>query len=94
MEYTSYKRVKAALEHTEPDRVPLDIGGTMVTGINVKAMRRLRKYLGLEGDAKVLDKVTQMARTDDDLIERLKIDVKNVPPKPPSSPGLAEELGL
>jgi uroporphyrinogen decarboxylase len=94
MQYTSFERVKAALEHQEPDRVPLDIGGTMVTGVNVKAMQKLREHLGIKGDAKVLDKVTQMARTDDDLIERLKVDVKNVPPKAPCKPGLAKDLGL
>jgi len=94
MECTSYERVKAALEHREPDRVPLDIGGTMVTGINVRAMQKLREYLGLEGDAEVHDTVTQMARTDDDLVEKLGIDVRNVPPRPPSNRGLAEDLGL
>jgi len=94
MECTSYERVKAALEHREPDRVPLDIGGTMVTGINVCAMQMLREYLGLEGDAEVHDTVTQMARTDDDLIEKLGIDVMNAPPKPPSKTGLAKDLGL
>jgi uroporphyrinogen decarboxylase len=94
MECTSYERVKAALEHRESDRVPLDIGGTMVTGINIRAMRKLREYLGLKGDAEVHDTVTQMARTDDDLVEKLGIDVRNVPPKPPSNKGPAEDLGL
>ena len=32
---TSLERVKTALEHKEPDRVPLDIGGALVAGINV-----------------------------------------------------------
>jgi uroporphyrinogen decarboxylase len=91
---TSYERFKTALDHREPDRVPLDIGGTMVTGINIKTMQKLRKYLKLQGDAAVLDTVTQMARTDDDLIERLKVDVKNVGPNPPSRPGLSKNLGL
>jgi len=94
MEYTSYERVRAALEHREPDRVPLDIGGTMVTGINVNAMQNLRQHLGLEGDAEVYDTVTQMAKTDNDLIERLKVDVKNVPPGQSSQPGPATRPGL
>ena len=94
MVYTSYERLKSALEHREGDRVPFDIGGTMVTGINIKTMQKLREHLGLEGDAEVHDKVTQMARTDDDLTERLKVDVKNVGPNPPSEPGLAKYMGL
>ena len=92
--HSSFERVKSALEHREPDRIPLDIGGTMVTGINIKTMQELREHLGLDGDAEVQDTVTQMARTDDDLIERLSVDVKNVGPNPPSRPGLAEYLGL
>lgn len=94
MNYTSYARVKAALEHKEPDQVPLDIGGTMVTGINVKAMEALRRHLGLEGPARVHDKITQMAVTDQDLIERLGIDVKLAAPNPPSQAPLARDLGV
>ncbi len=92
--YTSYQRVKASLEHKEPDRIPFDLGGSMVSGININALRNLRKYLGLEGEPEVYDTVTQMGRTCDDLVELLKVDVVNVGPKPPSNPGLAKNLGL
>ena len=34
---TSFERVKAAVEHREADRVPFDLGGTTLTGINKKA---------------------------------------------------------
>jgi uroporphyrinogen decarboxylase len=94
MSCTSYQTVKAALEHREPDRVPLDIGGTMVTGINVRAMQALRKHLGLKGDARVHDRITQMAATDDDLVERFGIDVKLVGPNPPSKAPLAANPGI
>ncbi len=43
----SRERVLTALNHKEPDRVPYDMGGTVVTGIQAKAYSRLRKYLGL-----------------------------------------------
>jgi uroporphyrinogen decarboxylase len=94
MQYTSYERVKTALAHKEPDRIPFDIGGTMVTGINVNALRNLRKHLRLSEEVQVRDKVTQMADTGDEIIGKLKIDVKNVSPEPPSKPGLAKDLGL
>ena len=35
---TSRERVMAALEHREPDRIPLDLGGTIMTGIAVQAL--------------------------------------------------------
>lgn len=94
MQYTSFERVKAALAHREPDRIPFDIGGTMVTGINVNALRSLREHLGLSDQVQVRDKITQMADTGDEIIERLKIDIKNVSPESPSKSGLANDLGL
>ncbi len=50
---TGFERVKAALEHKEPDRIPFDLGGSMVSGINVKALAELKKYLGMDGPAEV-----------------------------------------
>jgi len=94
MEYTSFERVRAALEHKEPDRVPFDIGGTMVTGINVNALRELRKYLGLSNQVHVRDKITQMADTGDEIVEKLGIDVVNVSPNPPAESPLASDVGL
>ena len=94
MKYSSYERVKAALEHKEPDRIPFDIGGAMVTGINIRALRNLKNYLGMPGEIKLWDKVTQLAETGSDVIEKLGIDVKNVGPDQPSKPGLAKDLGL
>jgi uroporphyrinogen decarboxylase len=94
VQWTSFDRVKTALEHKEPDRVPFDLGGTMVTGINVNALRNLREYLGLSGEVRVRDRVTQMADTSDEIVERLNVDIKNVSPGPSSKPGLAKDLGL
>ena len=77
MQYTSFERVKLALEHKEPDHIPFDIGGAAVTGINIKTLKRLKKYLGLSEKVELWDKVTQLAKTDDELIDALKIDVTN-----------------
>lgn len=92
--HTSFERVKAALEHREADRIPLDIGGTMVSGININTMCRLREHLGFTAPARVHDRVTQVAATNDDLVDRLGIDVKNVWPNAPTNPGLSQELGI
>lgn len=90
---TSYERVKAALEHREPDRVPLDLGGSVLTGINVKAYRRLIKYLGLpEREIKLSDVIQQLAQVDDDVVERLGIDVRLNDPAPPAVAPLAKPI--
>ena len=43
----SRQRLLAALEHREPDRVPLDLGATQVTGIHSQVYANLRQKLGL-----------------------------------------------
>lgn len=90
---TSYERVVAALEHREGDRIPFDLGGTMVTGINIKALRELKKYLGMPGPAEIKDVITQMADTGQDMVDYLKVDVKNVGPAVPEEARL-KDLGI
>jgi len=89
---TSYERVKAALEHKEPDKIPFDLGGTLVTGINVKALSELKKYLGMESPVIVRDTIIQMADTGEDIIDFLKVDVKSVAPRVPEQSKL-KDLG-
>lgn len=92
---TSYERVKAAIEHREPDRIPFDLGGSVLTGMNIHGYIKLRKYLGMpEKEIEICDMMQQLARIDDDLIERLKIDVMCVDPDNPSKKGLAKEIEL
>ena len=78
----SRERVLTALNHKEPDRVPFDMGGTVLTGINVKAYAALRDYLGLPPiELTIVDVVQQLAQVDDDVIDRLGVDVRNVAPR-------------
>ena len=88
--YTSYERVKAALEHREPDRVPFDLGGSVLTGMNKVTYRKLRAYLGLpEVTIELYDPVQQLARIHEDVLDRLKVDVRCADPDPPSCAPLA-----
>jgi len=45
---SSRERVEAALSHCEADRVPVDLGGTTVTGIHVSSVYQLRQALALD----------------------------------------------
>ncbi len=80
-ELTSLERVRATLEHREPDKIPFDLGGSILTGISQKAYRRLRKYLGLpDREVIIEDPIQQLAKVDDDVKERLRIDVDGINP--------------
>lgn len=91
---TSYERVKAALEHREPDKIPFDLGAAAVTSININSLRALKKYLGLPGDVKLRDRITQIAHIEQDIIDVLKIDVKSVCPQASRIKGLKRDLGV
>jgi uroporphyrinogen decarboxylase len=53
---TSRERVRCTLNHTEPDKVPIDFGGTDVTCIHVSPYSLLKDKLGLDsGPSKVFD---------------------------------------
>jgi len=42
---TSRERVERVLNHREPDRVPMDLGATVVTGMHVRTVYLLRQAL-------------------------------------------------
>ncbi len=88
--WTSYDRVKAALEHRELDRVPFDLGGTVLTGMHRVAYQKLRRYLGLrEVPVDVIDPIQQLARIHQDVIDALHVDVRAVDPAGPAAAPLA-----
>ncbi|MCC7175641.1 MAG: methyltransferase [Bryobacterales bacterium] len=78
---TGRERIHAALSHRQPDRVPLDFGGTAVTGIHVSAVAALRDHYGLEKrPVKAYEPYQMLGWIDDDLKEAMGIDVECVPP--------------
>jgi uroporphyrinogen decarboxylase len=72
---TSRERVVAALNHQEPDRVPIDLSGHRSSGIAAMAYGRLRDFLSLpRRPIRVYDPVQQLAIVDEDLLQRLRVD--------------------
>ncbi|MGI6037735.1 MAG: uroporphyrinogen decarboxylase family protein [Limnochordia bacterium] len=81
---THGQRLRMALEHKEPDRVPIDLGSSPNSGITIFAYERLKKHLGIESPTRLLDKPFQLAdlSQDDELLERLGVDTRGVFPRP------------
>lgn len=85
----SRERGKLVLEHKEADRIPFDLGGTVLTSIHINAYRKLREALGLpDVDIGVMDIFQQIATVDDDVRERLDSDVRNVAPRSSATFGI------
>ncbi|MGA2532557.1 MAG: uroporphyrinogen decarboxylase family protein [Candidatus Aminicenantales bacterium] len=76
---TSKERILAALNHKEPDGVPVDFNGTAVTGMHVHCVIGLRDHYGLEKrPVKVHEPYQMLGWIDDDLQRVLGLDVEGV----------------
>ena len=74
---TSRERVVAAINHRQPDRVPVDFGGTFETGIAVSTIYSLRRALGLGGPndrVKLIEPYQMLGEIGDDLRDALSVD--------------------
>ena len=79
---SSRDRLRTALEHREPDRIPLDFGSTNVTGIHVSCVAELRTYYGLPmGPVKVYEPFQMLGLIDEDLRAAMGLDVIGVFPR-------------
>ncbi|WXG44219.1 MAG: uroporphyrinogen decarboxylase family protein [Promethearchaeati archaeon SRVP18_Atabeyarchaeia-1] len=70
------QRVIAALNHEEPDMVPIDLGGNQ-SGIHMKAYKNLLNYLDIEdNDIRYSDFIQQLAYPCEELLQRLDVDIR------------------
>jgi uroporphyrinogen decarboxylase len=71
----SRERVRTALDHREPDHIPIDLSGHRSSGIAAMAYAKLREYLGLEKRLiRVYDPVQQLAVVDEDVLDLFQVD--------------------
>jgi hypothetical protein len=76
---SSRERLRTALAHREPDRIPVDFGASAVTGIHVSCVAALRDYYGLEKrPVKVHEPYQMLGWIDGDLRQAMGIDVTGV----------------
>jgi len=75
---TSRERIGLALQHRETDRIPLDLGGSAVTGMQVDTVYRLRQALRLDQPGtpvKVVEPYQMLGDIKPDLMQVLGVDV-------------------
>ncbi|HXX63350.1 MAG TPA: uroporphyrinogen decarboxylase family protein [Bacteroidota bacterium] len=75
---TSRERVLAALNHQKGDKIPLDIGGSAVTGMQASTVYKLRQALALDPPGtpvKVVEPYQMLGEIATDLMDAVGIDV-------------------
>ncbi len=74
---TSRERFEATLNHEQPDRVCVDFGATLVTGISASTLSKLRREVLGESDyrVKVTEPYQMLGEIDEHLLGALGIDV-------------------
>jgi hypothetical protein len=106
MSMTSRQRILAAINHQEPDRVPIILGTSNTTGLKGNAYRNLKKYLGIEAEDRYIYDWPELgtAQPDEQTMQRLHSDARGVldlypawvyekKPKPSTAPPVYRRLG-
>ncbi len=82
---SSRERVLYALNHEEPDRVPIFFGASGATTMLAPAYDRLKAYLGLQSETQVFWRALQYALLDEEVMLRFGADGRLLQPGPAPS---------
>ena len=64
------------VNHRQPDRIVIDLGGTAVTGIHIQTISKLRRHFGLQRKPiRVIEPFQMLGEVDWELIDSIGIDV-------------------
>ena len=79
---TPRERVRLALDHREPDRVPIDNNG-FVSSIHEVAYGNLPYRLGRSEEIEILDPVQRIVRASEEVLVTLGVDTRYLFPNAP-----------
>ena len=74
----SRDRIIAAINHRQPDKVPVDLGSSTVTGISAIAYNNLKRHLSISSPTRVFDVVQQLANVDMEVVDLFGVDALDV----------------
>ena len=72
------ERIRTAMGHRQPDRLPVDFGSTPTSGIHASIVYKLRQHYGLDDlgtPVKVIEPFQMLGEIKDDLREAIGIDI-------------------
>jgi uroporphyrinogen decarboxylase len=73
---TPRERLLVTIEHRQPDRVPIDVGGSSFSTIIGQAYERLKAHLGIEGDTQYMKRRSRSTILDERIARRLHTDTR------------------
>ncbi len=89
---TSRERILAALSHRQPDRVPLDLGGTRNSTMVLEGYERLAAHFGITAPPEIMERMMRVVTIHEGVLMPLGIDTRGVYPGA-ATKGLAADLG-
>lgn len=89
---THRERVIKALNHQEPDRVPIDLSGTTASMIVSGAYERLKRYLGIDSETLFINGTSGRVVPDEEILGRFDIDTRMLLLQPPVKGAEGKEL--
>ncbi|MEJ2211007.1 MAG: uroporphyrinogen decarboxylase family protein [Anaerolineae bacterium] len=80
LDMTPRERVLAAVDRREPDRVPIDVGGTSFSTVIGQAYERLKAHVasapGVEAETRYMKRKSRSALLDEGIARRLRADTR------------------
>lgn len=83
---TPRQRVLCAINHEEPDRVPIFFGTSSPTTMLGPAYEKLKAHLGVKHPERLFSKVSQYAQLDEDVMDRFHCDGRPLSPRSGRAP--------
>ncbi len=91
---THKERVLTALNHEQPDRNPLDLGGRQTT-LSIIAYENLKEFLGIsELPTRVMAHTWQTSYMDDEVLKKFDIDTRHIRPPSRVNESIGERLAM
>jgi uroporphyrinogen decarboxylase len=91
---TSRERLLASLNFREPNRVPLDLASTQVTGISLAAYNKLCDHIEFADEQpRICDAIQQIVIPHNDLLQRFGVDTRGLWPRMNHTDFVDEDAG-
>ena len=88
------ERALMALDHKEPDRAPVDLGGyPIATSINVSAYEKLLAWFSIQKELHLASTYYFTSAVDEEILDRLDVDTISLNDRQPRTRGRLHSIG-